>query len=93
VKGGKDIAQKGTDTSLIERFLYPKFGPGQLWEHVAEKVVAMGGEIHMGWKVVGIEVEGTRVVAVEAVNAAGERGGLRETIFCRRCRCGIWCGR
>jgi protoporphyrinogen oxidase len=71
-EGGKDIAQKGTDTSLIERFLYPKFGPGQLWEHVAEKVVAMGGEIHMGWKVVGIEVEGARVVAVEVVNTAGE---------------------
>ena len=70
--GGKDIAQKGTDTSLIERFLYPKFGPGQLWEHVAEKVVAMGGEIHMGWKVVGIEAEGERVVAVDVVNDAGE---------------------
>jgi len=26
----QDVAQKGTDTSLIERFLYPKFGPGQL---------------------------------------------------------------
>ena len=24
----KDLAQKGTDTSLIERFMYPKFGPG-----------------------------------------------------------------
>jgi protoporphyrinogen oxidase len=71
-EGGKDIAQKGTDTSLIERFLYPKFGPGQLWEHVAEKVVAMGGEIHMGWKVVGVEVEGAHVVAVEVVNDAGE---------------------
>ena len=71
-EGGKDIAQKGTDTSLIERFLYPKFGPGQLWEHVAEKVVAMGGEIHMGWKVVGVETEGERVAAVEAVNEAGE---------------------
>ncbi len=69
----QDIAQKGTDTSLIERFLYPKFGPGQLWEHVAERVTAMGGEIHMGWKVVGVEVEGTRVTAVEASNAAGER--------------------
>ncbi|MGA7158450.1 MAG: NAD(P)/FAD-dependent oxidoreductase [Acidobacteriaceae bacterium] len=69
---GKDIAQKGTDTSLIERFLYPKFGPGQLWEHVAERVVAMGGEIYMGWKVAGIEVEGARVIAVDAVNAAGE---------------------
>jgi protoporphyrinogen oxidase len=71
-EGGTDIAQKGTDTSLIERFLYPKFGPGQLWEHVAEKVVAMGGEIHMGWKVVGVETDGTCVVAVEVVNKAGE---------------------
>ena len=46
-----DVAQKGTDTSLIERFMYPKFGPGQLWERVAELVVSGGGEIHMagGW--------------------------------------------
>jgi protoporphyrinogen oxidase len=73
----KDVAQKGTDTSLIERFLYPKFGPGQLWEHVAEKVLAMGGEIHMGCKVDSIETEldpqGVRkVLAVNAVNEAGE---------------------
>ena len=38
-KGDGDVAQKGTDTSLIERFMYPKFGPGQLWEHVAEQMV------------------------------------------------------
>ena len=68
-----DVAQKGTDTSLIERFLYPKFGPGQLWEHVADKIVTMGGEIHMGLKVDSIEVDGKRVTAVEAVNEAGER--------------------
>ena len=68
-----DIAQKGTDTSLIERFLYPKFGPGQLWEHVADKVVMGSGEIHMGWKVDGIECDGMRVVAVDALNDAGER--------------------
>ena len=30
-----DIRQKGTETSLIEQFLYPKFGPGQMWEDVA----------------------------------------------------------
>ncbi len=69
----KDVAQKGTDTSLIERFLYPKFGPGQLWEHVADKVTAAGGEIHMGRLVDRIVVEGERVVAVETVNAQGER--------------------
>jgi protoporphyrinogen oxidase len=68
-----DLAQKGTDTSLIERFLYPKFGPGQLWEHVAEKVVAMGGEIHLGLNVDAIHTEGDRVVALEAVSDRGER--------------------
>ena len=51
----RDVAQKHTDTSLIERFLYPKFGPGQLWEHVADKVVAGGGEIHTGWTVDRVE--------------------------------------
>src|ERR1039458_3032600 len=45
-----DVAQKGTDTSLIERFMYPKFGPGQLWEHVADLIRQRGGEIHMGWR-------------------------------------------
>ena len=31
-----DIAQKDVETSLIEQFLYPKFGPGQMWEEVAQ---------------------------------------------------------
>jgi protoporphyrinogen oxidase len=53
--------------------MYPKFGPGQLWEHVAELVVEGGGEIHMGWKVDAVHCEGGRVVSIDAVNAAGER--------------------
>ena len=71
--GEKDVAQKGTDTSLIERFLYPKFGPGQLWEHVADKVTAAGGEIHMNRLVDRLIVEGHRVVAVETIDAEGHR--------------------
>ena len=42
--GDGGLAQKGTQTSLIERFLYPKFGPGQMWEEVARRVAEMGGE-------------------------------------------------
>jgi protoporphyrinogen oxidase len=72
-KSTGDVAQKGTDTSLIERFMYPKFGPGQLWEHVADQIVAKGGEIRMGWKVDRIHCEGERVVSIEAVNEAGDR--------------------
>src|SRR3984957_17142007 len=68
-----DVAQKGTDTSLIERFMYPKFGPGQLWEHVADQIREKGGEIHMGWRVDRIHCVGRRVVSIDAVNAKGER--------------------
>ena len=39
------IDQKGTETSLIERFLYPKFGPGHMWEEVANDLVSDGVSI------------------------------------------------
>ncbi|BAV07683.1 Protoporphyrinogen oxidase [Filimonas lacunae] len=42
-----DIAQKDTETSLIEQFLYPQYGPGQLWEEVARQIQEMGGELHL----------------------------------------------
>jgi protoporphyrinogen oxidase len=45
-----DIAQKNIETSLIEQFLYPKFGPGQMWQEVADRVRQGGGEIRMGWR-------------------------------------------
>jgi protoporphyrinogen oxidase len=68
-----DIAQKQTETSLIEKFLYPKFGPGQLWEHAADLVRAGGGEIHFGFTIDRIQTKDNRVTAIEGVNAAGER--------------------
>jgi len=49
-KSDQDISQKNTETSLIERFLYPKFGPGQMWEEVANQITEKGGEIHFGWQ-------------------------------------------
>ncbi len=79
-----DVAQKGTDTSLIERFMYPKFGPGQLWEHVAELIRRKGGEIHMGWKVDKINFAPgpeLHVTSLEAINEAGERQTLAGDYF------------
>ncbi len=52
----KSIDQKNTETSLIEQFLYPKLGPGQLWEEVARLVEKKGGEIHMKHEAVGIGI-------------------------------------
>ena len=73
VAAGDMIAQKQTETSLIEQFLYPKLGPGQLWEHVAEQVQERGGELHMGLTVDRLTQSGDRITAVEAVSREGER--------------------
>ncbi len=67
------VSQKDTETSLIEKFLYPKYGPGQLWEYVAESIAASGGPILTGWSVDRVLVGGKRVDAVEAVHESGER--------------------
>ena len=48
------LSGRGVETSLIEQFLYPTYGPGQMWEHVGKKVCSLGGEIRMGERVVGL---------------------------------------
>jgi protoporphyrinogen oxidase len=63
-RSASDTAQKQTETSLIERFLYPKLGPGQMWEAVARQVKSRGGEVHLGCRVVGLERDGLRIGAV-----------------------------
>jgi protoporphyrinogen oxidase len=80
-KANRDVAQKGTNTSLIELFLYPKFGPGQLWEHVADEIVRLGGEIHMGYTVVCVNSNAQQVDSVEAVDQAGNRAQFPGNYF------------
>jgi protoporphyrinogen oxidase len=72
-KPSGDIAQKQTETSLIEKFLYPKFGPGQLWEHVADLVREAGGEIHFGIQIDRIHIAGNSIASIEGTNGAGQR--------------------
>jgi protoporphyrinogen oxidase len=67
----KSIQQKQTETSLIEQFLYPKLGPGQMWELVAEKVKKLGGTIVMNADVIKIEAEGARISAVTVRDSEG----------------------
>jgi protoporphyrinogen oxidase len=76
-KSSADVAQKGTETSLIEKFMYPKLGPGQLWEYVSADVKANGGVVKTGWNVEKLYADGFHITAAEAVNA---ETGERETI-------------
>ena len=61
----KSISQKNVETSLIGQFMYPKYGPGQLWEKVAELITDKGAEIHHGQEVVGIEASGDLITAIK----------------------------
>jgi protoporphyrinogen oxidase len=63
-RGANDIGQKQVETSLIEQFLYPKLGPGQMWEEAAAVVERHGGRVIRRARVVGIETGGGRVTAV-----------------------------
>lgn len=68
-KSEGDINQKEVETSLIERFLYPKLGPGQMWEEVAWMIQEKGGTIRMEHEVTGIETENDKVVRVKVRNS------------------------
>ena len=68
-KKRSDVKQKGTETSLIEQFLYPKYGPGQMWETCAKKVEEMGGQVITCTQATALEMEGQRVRAVEVVDS------------------------
>lgn len=65
-KRDDSIVQDGTETSLIEKFLYPKYGPGQMWETCAEKLIALGGQIITNTCVRQIHLDGDRISAVVA---------------------------
>lgn len=61
-------SKKSKETSLIEHFLYPKYGPGQLWELVAKQIVALGGEIHYGSKVTQWQADGKNITSVSVMD-------------------------
>lgn len=74
----RSIAQKEVETSLIENFLYPKLGPGQMWEEVARIVKDGGGEIYMSSKVSSINQEGQKIISIKAIN---ETNGEEKTFY------------
>lgn len=60
--------QKKMETSLIEYFIYPKFGPGQIWEEVAKQVTALGGEIYLNHSVSKIHCQDNVVSGVDVLD-------------------------
>lgn len=65
------IKKEKVETSLIEEFLYPKKGPGQLYESIAAKIEEMGGKIILNNSVKGVDFENGKVVSVRTIDNNG----------------------
>jgi protoporphyrinogen oxidase len=79
----KSIGQKEVETSLISQFLYPKFGPGQFWELVVEKIKAKGGQVNLEHKIIGFENQNGKFNSVTIRNekTGEEKKVIGEYIF------------
>lgn len=62
------ISQRNVETSLIQQFMYPKHGPGQIWEEVARIINENGGEIHLNHRVEELVEDSDHIVEVKALN-------------------------
>ncbi|OGA35872.1 MAG: hypothetical protein A3G80_00465 [Betaproteobacteria bacterium RIFCSPLOWO2_12_FULL_62_13b] len=61
-----------TATSLIERFLYPKYGPGQMWETVAGRLKAAGVRLVKDAKVVAVDMSEGLAAQVTFQESSGD---------------------
>ena len=62
------IKEKNVETSLIEQFIYPKLGPGQLWQNVADKITENGGELLLNHEVSEISLENNKISSLTCSN-------------------------
>lgn len=67
------IHQKNIETSLIENFIYPKYGPGQLWEAVASDITNQGVNIDLNHRVKSINFANNRIVSVTVETGDNEK--------------------
>jgi protoporphyrinogen oxidase len=51
-------------TSLISKFNYPRYGPGQMWETMTDDIEKLGGQVLLEHKVTKLEFEGDRCARV-----------------------------
>lgn len=67
------LKNKQIETSLIEEFSYPKYGPGQLWETAAAEIERMGGTIIKNAKVIKFSQNDNRITQVICQEGGSEK--------------------
>ena len=63
----------GKVASLVEEFLYPRFGYGRISERMAEDIVAAGGQVLLKHKVLSVIHENSKVIGVQYEDSEGNQ--------------------
>ena len=76
------LGLRGEHTTLIERFHYPRLGPGQMWEEVRRRTESGGVPVKLGHRARAVRHEDGRVtsVVVEHDSGASDRRGRRAAL-------------
>src|SRR3954452_310660 len=69
------FGNKDDITSLIDKFQYPRYGPGQMWEMMTNRIEEMGGEVRLESPAQQIVVEDGRVVRIHTPQGVIEPRG------------------
>ncbi|MBM4441690.1 MAG: FAD-dependent oxidoreductase [Candidatus Rokubacteria bacterium] len=67
--------------TLVDRFLYPRHGTGQLYEGLRAMVEARGGVVRTGWRASRITREGSRIRSVVGRTGEGREQELEANVF------------
>ena len=68
----KNADSSNTETSLIEEFSYPKYGPGQLWETAVDEYEKLGGVLKKECKLISIHTSENQVKTVTYIQNGQE---------------------
>ena len=75
------FSKKSQETSLINEFWYPKYGPGQLFDCLAEKVENMGGIILRNHNVIKINIDRSNKITSVICNNNGKSKEIDGDVF------------
>lgn len=67
--------------TLIDEFDYPRLGPGQMYEAMAERIAEMGGTVLMKTRVVKLNWAGSGIASVVVRDAQGSETVIEATHF------------
>ncbi|MDD2853654.1 MAG: NAD(P)/FAD-dependent oxidoreductase [Desulfuromonadaceae bacterium] len=57
--------EKQSIKTLVEEFLYPRLGPGMMWNAFQREITRCGGVIQLESRVVGLHHDGERIITVD----------------------------